>query len=104
MPLWLVPGAQLIVGFLVLSALSRRLGRSATLPVLLFFAVAAPFYVASITWLQVGLYELQMYGHYDVVLSLGIKAFIAGAHVSILFGCLPLGLGRNRPADETSLG
>jgi hypothetical protein len=100
MPLWLVPGAQLIVGFLVLSALSRRFGRSVILPALLFFAAAAPFYVASITWLHVGLYELQMYGHFDVVLGLGIKAFIAGVHVSILAGCLPLGLGRIRPPDE----
>lgn len=99
MPLWLVPGAQLVLGVQVLRALSKRFDRSATVPVLLFLAAAAPFYVFSMAWLNVGLSELQKYGHYDVVLSLGIKAFIAGVHVSILVGCLPLGLGRRRPPD-----
>ncbi len=100
MPLWLIPGAQLVLGVQVLRALSARFGRSAVAPVVLFVAAAAPFYAFSMVWLNVGLYEFLEYGHFDVVLSHGIKAFIVGVHVSALFGCLPLGLGRRRTADE----
>ena len=96
--LWLVPGAQLFVGVQVLRALSARFRRSPVLPVLLFLATAAPFYLASKTWVSVGVSQ-GMHGKYGALVSMGIKAFILGVHVSILFGCLPFGLGKHRPAD-----
>ena len=95
---WLVPGAQLVVGVRVLQALSERFGRSAIAPVALFLLGAAPFYYFAIPFLYLGFVE--QVGHAGQLSGLGIKAYIAAVHVSILFGCLPLGLGRRRPADE----
>jgi hypothetical protein len=95
--LWLVPVAQLFVGVRVLQALSKRFGRSATASVVLFLLGAAPFYYFAIPFLYLGFVE--QVGHAGQIGGLGIKAFIAAVHVSILFGCLPLGLGRVRRAD-----
>ena len=99
LPLWIVPGAQLVVGGAVLHALARRFGRSALLPVLLFLGASAPFYMASMTWFHVGVSE-GLQGKYGMIAGLSVKAFIVGVHISILIGCLPLGLGRARTADE----
>ena len=99
LPLWLVPGAQLVVGGAVLHALARRFGRSALLPVLLFLGASTPFYMASMAWFNVGVSE-GLQGKYGMIAGWSLKAFIIGVHISILFGCLPLGLGRARPTDE----
>ena len=100
MPLWLIPGVHLMLGIQVLHTLSKDLGRGPLLPVILFLGAATPFYVASAAWLPIGLYEYQASGSYNAVLAMGIKAFFAGIHVSVLVGCLPLGLGHTEaPAD-----
>lgn len=99
MPLWFVPVAHLMVGFVVFTSLSRRFNRSPVVPVLLFLTVSAPFYVAAMTWLKIGIFEYYAYGHFDVIVSLGIKAIYAGVLLSVLFGCLPLGLARMPEAD-----
>jgi len=98
--LWVVPGAQLFVGVQVLRALAKRFGRSPVLPVLLFLVSAAPFYLASKGWIAVGVSQ-GMHGKYGALVSLGIKVFIIGVHVSILAGCLPFGLGKSRPKDAS---
>lgn len=95
--LWLVPIVQLVVGVRVLQALSERFDRSAVAPVGLFLLGAAPFYYFAIPFLYLG-FILQV-THHNVISDLGVKAFIAAVHVSILFGCLPFGVGRSRPAD-----
>ena len=96
-PFWLVPGVHLVIEFKVLRALSSDFNRSFVLPVLLFLVAVEPFYFSSTSWLRVALVEYFEQGHQGVVLSLGSKSFIAGVliagvHVSLLMGCLPLGL------------
>jgi hypothetical protein len=98
--LWLVPGAQ-VVGVRVMQALSERLGRSAIVPVALFLLGAAPFYYFVIPFIYLGFVE--QVGHPGQISGLGVKAFIAAIHVSILWGGLPLEGGRRRPASEGRL-
>ena len=99
-PFWLVPGVQLLVGVRVLQGLAQRLGRSAGWPIALFLGVACPFYYFALAYGAAGLTLDVGPKKTALLLSLAVKALLAGLHISFLVGCLPLGLGRLEPGPE----
>ena len=98
-PFWFLPGGQLVVGGAALHSLSKRFGRSPLLSLVLFLGASVPVYMASMSWLSIAISE-GFQGKFAMIAGLGVKAFIAGVHLSILAGCLPLGLGALRPNEE----